>query len=124
MLTATEKAEHHMLAAQMTMHLRSARRAQADARWRIDAGCSGLAPLMDVHRPKGTPNATVIRAERPALAICWTACPVRRRCQAWVLALDEDDDPGGVCGGMTEGQRRIERRIKHTAASRDKEARN
>jgi len=42
--------------------------------------------------------------QRAARAIC-SACPVLVACQGWVGRMDENEDPGGVCGGWTEFQR-------------------
>lgn len=58
--------------------------------WRENAACAGFGRLMD----------DPLR-EDEALAVC-VACPVMFACHSWVMALAETDDPGGVCGRMTE----------------------
>lgn len=62
--------------------------------------CQGRGDLMETDQPR-------------ALALC-QSCPSLTRCRAWVLALPNELDPFGVCGGLTERQRTNHRIPAHT----------
>lgn len=62
------------------------------AGWRDKAACVGKSKLMD----KGPQDK--------AKQVC-SSCPVLADCQAWVRMLPLNEDPGGVCGGLTERER-------------------
>ncbi|TDB83435.1 hypothetical protein E1264_28480 [Actinomadura sp. KC216] len=57
--------------------------------------------------PADERNPTLIQA---AKAIC-DDCPVLDHCREWVLALAPRDDPGGICGGLTEPERAARRKV-------------
>lgn len=82
----------------MTVYERTLDRIIRDARRDADAltgaACAGLGAVMD------NPDK-----EAEALALC-KGCPVRLSCYRWVMAYSDADDPGGVCGGMTEQGRK------------------
>lgn len=78
-------------------------------RWRKWAACKGQARLMD--------GATA-EDECAALAVCGR-CPVQDQCRGEVLDLDGNQDPGGVCGGLTEQQRKKRRRRARWDAKQD-----
>ncbi len=105
---SVERQEKYGLAMQMMMHTRAAARTKPQQGWRTGAACAGRALTMDVERWSGLPADRILDDERPALRICHE-CPVIRQCNRWVLSLTTNDDPGGVCGGMTEGQRKSAR---------------
>ncbi|MER7213556.1 WhiB family transcriptional regulator [Streptosporangium sp. NPDC000239] len=60
--------------------------------WALRAACVGKALLM----AKGPQDL--------AKRVC-RSCPVLRECRTWVQSLTPADDPGGVCGGLTEKER-------------------
>ncbi|MBG0828514.1 WhiB family transcriptional regulator [Planomonospora sp. ID67723] len=64
--------------------------------WHRDTPCGGQGAIMSARTPAD---------ERRARQIC-EDCPVRAECSQWVLALKETDDPGGICGGWSENERR------------------
>lgn len=73
------------------------------ARWRDRAACYGRGALFDP--PGGFQHP---RDTWPALDVC-ASCPVRIECRTWVLGLGQREDPGGICGGLTEQQRHAAR---------------
>lgn len=94
-------------------HVASARVAQPLAGWREQAACRDIPDLMSL------PGAD---AEQAALAVCWHYCPVRDDCRASVMSLPQGLDPGGVCGALTEAQRRSRRRsAQHLAKNNTRE---
>ncbi len=86
-------------------HNASALRADALAPWRDRAACYGQGARFD---------SLDRRDQREAQDIC-VGCPVRVACWMWVMGLPERDDPGGVCGGMTEADRTKARRVQAPA---------
>lgn len=81
--------------------IEAARLTQPLADWRNQAACRDIGDLMSL---PGEAD------ERAALAVCWNRCPVRDQCRADVMALPQQLDLGGVCGALTEAQRRHRRR--------------
>lgn len=67
--------------------------------WRQNARCIGRASVMDPPRRKLSEAAY-----GHAAALC-RGCPVLDECRTWVLSLPYGADPGGVCAGLTEGER-------------------
>jgi hypothetical protein len=85
------------------------RRGDLAASWRDHAACHGLGHLMDPRDPTHQQTGK-------ALTLC-RSCPAETACARWVMSLTERDDPGGVCGGMTEITRRhLRLSAKHAAA--------
>ena len=66
--------------------------------WWADAACRGHD--IDLWFPRRGGDT------RPAVAIC-RKCPVRPECLAW--ALEQDTNPVGIFGGLTQRQRRTRR---------------
>jgi WhiB family redox-sensing transcriptional regulator len=77
--------------------------------WQLHAACRGSDPELFFRRP-GERGPALRERETQAQAIC-SACPVRRTCLEWALAVPE---LYGVWGGRTEEELRRER---GTAAS-------
>lgn len=75
-------------------HAETALRADVNAAWKQHAACRGRSAVMDDEHTK------------PGLAIC-RACPVEAVCVRWVMSLPETQDPGGVCGGTTQHNRKL-----------------
>lgn len=74
--------------------------------WRDLANCTGQARIMD---PPTNDDGTLTRdAEFTAKRVCYR-CPALYDCRAWVLALPEEADPGGICGALTPAQRKNRR---------------
>lgn len=98
----------------MTVYERTLDRIIGDAvtvpDWHADAGCGGLGTIM------GDPDF-----EGEALELC-RSCDVLALCRAWVTSLSGIDDPGGVCGGTTEKERKA-LRGEDSAADAAEEAR-
>jgi WhiB family transcriptional regulator, redox-sensing transcriptional regulator len=68
--------------------------------WQVRAACRGLDPSMFFHPDDERGYAKRCREAR-AKRIC-TACPVRRECLEWALAIRE---PAGIWGGLTVAER-------------------
>lgn len=96
------------ITAKATDHHHTGQIAEAAARWRTEAACRGLGHLMDP-----PPRARTTQRQWEAQDLCMT-CPVLNACLHWVLALPEDLDPGGVCGGLTEKERARRRAADNT----------
>ncbi|GHI83111.1 WhiB family transcriptional regulator [Streptomyces xanthophaeus] len=80
--------------------------------WRHEAACRWEDP--DLFFPIGTGGPALLQAEE-AKAVC-RRCPVLDACLAW--ALDGGQDMG-VCGGLTEEERRaVKRRTARTNRAR------
>lgn len=84
-------------------HFEDAARTDVLAAYREESACAGKGLLMD------PPAGHTPETERAAVALC-RRCPIHDRCQAQVLALPDDADPGGVIGGLTEKRRKQRRR--------------
>jgi hypothetical protein len=96
-------------AASMREHQAAAVVADVKADWRKYAACAGRSEAMEYY-----PDT--------ALAIC-EYCPVRRACRTWVLGLPDAADPGAICGGMDEYQRKsYRRRLTYLAKKRAAQA--
>lgn len=95
--------------------------APADAldEWRYDARCIGRADILD---PPLDDRGRMSRyARERAVAVCMP-CPVRAQCAAWVLALPDRNDPGGVVAALTETDRKTARaraRARRAATTRE-----
>lgn len=76
-------------------HADAAQRADPLAHWKNKAACRGLGKLFD----------SIGRKDQWAARDICAACPVQLACRQWVLRLTEDDDPGGICAGMTAAER-------------------
>lgn len=83
-------------AASMREHQAAAIVADVKADWRKYAACAGRSETMSYDPPT-------------ALAIC-EYCPVLQACRTWALGLSDDADPGGICGGTNEQERKSYRR--------------
>ncbi|MFD3546738.1 WhiB family transcriptional regulator [Streptomyces sp. NPDC058655] len=80
--------------------------------WRHEAACRQEDP--ELFFPIGTSGPALVQAEQ-AKAVC-RRCPVMAECLQW--ALDGNQDMG-ICGGMTEDERRAaKRRAARTARLR------
>ena len=86
----------------------AAMRAQED--WRDDAACRDQDTALFFPHNEDDAGA--------AKRIC-AVCPVRGDCLSWALATNQRD---GIWGGMTERERRRERRLRQAAARRAREA--
>lgn len=75
--------------------------------WRKLSACEGRSALMDP--PGGLDGEANRDARNKARAIC-DRCPVLADCEAWVMSLTEQHDPGGMCAAMTARQRKSRRR--------------
>jgi len=72
--------------------------------WRNDALCRGVET--DLFFPAGELGEEPVRQAEAAKEVC-SRCPVREDCLDYALATDQ---PFGVWGGTTEGERRAIRR--------------
>lgn len=97
----------------LAYHLDDAARADILAAYRDDSACSGKGLLMD------PPGGHTPETERAAVAVC-RRCPIHDQCQAQVLELPGDADPGGVLGGLTEQRRKQRRRRARWEANRNR----
>ncbi|WP_411104102.1 WhiB family transcriptional regulator [Streptomyces sp. cmx-4-9] len=80
--------------------------------WRHAAACTQVDP--DLFFPIGSGGPGLLQVER-AKAVC-RACPVLDDCLKW--ALEQGNDMG-VCGGLTEEERRaVKRRTARTIRAR------
>ncbi|GAA2654464.1 MULTISPECIES: WhiB family transcriptional regulator [Streptomyces] len=79
--------------------------------WRHEAACRWEDP--DLFFPVGTGGPALLQIEE-AKAVCHR-CPVRENCLQW--ALDGGQDLG-VCGGMSEDERRTVKRRAARARAR------
>ena len=97
-------------------HAAAAVRAEMDAAWRKDAACAGRAAVMNPPAATMRYPAGAERARLAAMRLCWR-CPVLTQCRTWVLGLDQDDDVGGFCGGLSHEERlTLRRRDRYYAA--------
>jgi len=89
-----------------------ATRLRVDQPWRAAAACIGRSDVMD------PPADEIAQARRygletalwePAKDIC-RSCPVLVQCRSWAVTLPGTADVSGVCGGLTEDERKTERR--------------
>ncbi|MGH8899918.1 MAG: WhiB family transcriptional regulator [Egibacteraceae bacterium] len=78
--------------------------------WQADAACAAM-PTEDFF-PVGSTGPALNQIAR-AKAICAT-CPVREECLDYALATGQND---GVWGGMSEDERRTERRRQRRGRS-------
>ncbi|MEU9028673.1 WhiB family transcriptional regulator [Streptomyces sp. NPDC048383] len=80
--------------------------------WRHQAACRQADP--DLFFPIGTSGPALLQIEE-AKAVC-RGCPVLSECLQWALAEGQDM---GVCGGLTEDERRtLKRRTAREARAR------
>lgn len=86
------------------MH-RPPRKGRPSEEWKDDAACRFPdVPTSLFFADDRNPKAT-IRAKQ----IC-ALCPVRDACLEWAMSFSTHDDQHGVCGGLTERERRLLRR--------------
>ncbi|CAM5651470.1 WhiB family transcriptional regulator [Streptomyces avidinii] len=79
--------------------------------WRQEAACRWEDP--DLFFPVGSSGPAVIQIEE-AKAVCHR-CPVMESCLQWALEGGQDL---GVCGGMSEDERRVVKRRAARARAR------
>ncbi len=79
--------------------------------WRAGAACRDVDP--ELFFPTAVNGATLVAAERRALAVC-AMCPVLADCRAWAVV----EQPHGIAGGLTEDERRRARRATPRRALR------
>ncbi|MFE9483872.1 WhiB family transcriptional regulator [Streptomyces spororaveus] len=79
--------------------------------WRHEAACRWEDP--DLFFPVGTGGPALLQIEE-AKAVCHR-CPVRENCLQWALEGGQDL---GVCGGMSEDERRTVKRRAARARAR------
>ncbi|MCM3849573.1 WhiB family transcriptional regulator [Pseudonocardia sp. DR1-2] len=79
--------------------------------WRSRAACRDVDP--DLFFPTAVTGATLVAAERRALAVC-RVCPVLEACRIWAVA----QQPHGIAGGLTEDERHRARRTTPRQAGR------
>ncbi|MFD6880175.1 MULTISPECIES: WhiB family transcriptional regulator [unclassified Streptomyces] len=80
--------------------------------WRHQAACRQADP--DLFFPVGTSGPALLQIEE-AKAVC-RRCPVMSECREWALEGGQDM---GVCGGLTENERRaLKRRTTRETRSR------
>ncbi|MER6315429.1 WhiB family transcriptional regulator [Streptomyces sp. NPDC001581] len=77
--------------------------------WRHEAACRWEDP--DLFFPVGSSGPALVQIEE-AKAVC-SRCPVRENCLQWALEGGQDF---GVCGGMSEEERRVAKRRAARAA--------
>ncbi|MEU9161869.1 WhiB family transcriptional regulator [Streptomyces sp. NPDC048424] len=77
--------------------------------WRHEAACRWEDP--DLFFPVGSSGPALVQIEE-AKAVCHR-CPVRENCLQWALEGGQDF---GVCGGMSEEERRAAKRRAARAA--------
>ncbi|MER6198385.1 WhiB family transcriptional regulator [Streptomyces sp. NPDC001586] len=77
--------------------------------WRHEAACRWEDP--DLFFPVGSSGPALVQIEE-AKAVC-SRCPVRENCLQWALDGGQDF---GVCGGMSEEERRVAKRRAARAA--------
>ncbi|MET9605984.1 WhiB family transcriptional regulator [Streptomyces sp. NPDC006512] len=80
--------------------------------WRDEAACRWEDP--DLFFPVGSSGPALLQVEE-AKAVCHR-CPVMAECLRWALEGGQDL---GVCGGMSEEERRTVRRREARARARD-----
>ncbi|MEU6313644.1 WhiB family transcriptional regulator [Streptomyces sp. NPDC047014] len=81
--------------------------------WRHEAACRREDP--DLFFPVGSGGPALLQIEE-AKAVC-ARCPVRETCLQWAL---EEGPEFGVCGGLSEEERRTARRRTARARSRSR----
>ncbi|OEJ43110.1 WhiB family transcriptional regulator [Streptomyces agglomeratus] len=79
--------------------------------WRHEAACRREDP--DLFFPIGTGGPALLQIEQ-AKAVC-RRCPVLDECLEWALEGGQDM---GVCGGLTEDERRAVKRRRAAKAAR------
>ncbi|WP_433233847.1 WhiB family transcriptional regulator [Actinomadura nitritigenes] len=127
MSVSVTPAEHadHLADRAARDHARAADALRVDQPWRSGAACQGQGLVMDppAEEVKAAQELGVERLLwRSAKELCWS-CGVYDRCQAWVLSLPKEADVTGVCGGMTEGERRRVRRKRAAESAAQEENR-
>lgn len=127
MSVSVTPAEHadHLANRAASDHARAADALKVDQPWRQLAACQGRGLVMD-------PPAEEVKAAqelgderllwRSGKELCWS-CEVYDQCRTWVLGLPKEADPSGVCGGMTEHERRRVRRKRAAEAAAQEENR-
>ncbi|MFE9927948.1 WhiB family transcriptional regulator [Streptomyces sp. NPDC005533] len=83
--------------------------------WRQEAACRWEDP--DLFFPVGSSGPALVQIEE-AKAVC-RRCPVQEPCLQWALEGGQDF---GVCGGMSEEERRAAKRRAARAAARGRSA--
>lgn len=83
--------------------------------WRHQAACRQEDP--DLFFPVGTGGPALLQVEK-AKAVC-RRCPVLDTCLDWALEAGQD---AGVCGGLTEDERRAAKRRRTREARARAEA--
>ncbi|MFC1415492.1 WhiB family transcriptional regulator [Streptacidiphilus cavernicola] len=77
--------------------------------WRDRAACRAEDP--ELFFPVGTNGSALLQVEQ-AKAVC-RRCPVLDACLGWAMEINQES---GVCGGLTEDERRAARRRRARTA--------